>query len=176
MKDVENRRLAQLIEAVLFLENGPVNIRQIARLTGSDHASIAEAVDGINGRLDEGGSALHVEKNDAGLYNLTIRPALYDALSEHYDTRKKVKLSAQALETLAIVAYRQPITKAEIERIRGVRVGHVMRILLDLELVRLRGRKDVPGKPVLYGTTEKFLKFFGLLSLDDLPELGELEM
>jgi segregation and condensation protein B len=170
------RKLSQLVEAVLFLENKPVNVKRLAHMMERDTAAVAKAVEELNGRLREGGSALHIVRNDAGDYNLSVHPDLYDALSRYYDARKKIKLSTQALETLAIIAYRQPITKAEIERIRGVRVGHVIRILLDLELVRLRGRKDVPGKPILYGTTDKFLKFFGLLSLKDLPELSEFEM
>jgi segregation and condensation protein B len=79
------------------------------------------------------------------------------------------------METLAIIAYKQPITKAEIERIRGVGVGHTLRLLLEYELIKTGGRKDVPGKPVLYTTTDKFLQFFGLLSLKDLPSLSEYE-
>lgn len=164
----------RLVEAVLFLENRPVHLKQIARIVGCEGGDVKEALRELERSYREQGSSLLVMQNEGGDYYLTVRPELYRKLGNHYDSRKKIKLSTQALETLAIVAYKQPITRAEIEKIRGVRVGHVLRSLLELELIRINGRKDVPGKPVLYGTTEKFLKFFGLLSIKDLPVLSEL--
>ena len=114
-------------------------------------------------------------ENENGDYQLTINTELYEKLGKRYDTRKKLSLSPQALETLAIVAYKQPITRVEIEKIRGVGVEHVLRVLLDYELIRITGKKEVPGRPVLYGTTKNFLKFFGILSLRDLPSISEFE-
>ena len=89
--------------------------------------------------------------------------------------QKKVRLSSQALETLAIVAYKQPITKSEIERIRGVQVGYILKVLLEHKIIKITGKKDAPGRPLLYGTTDKFLKYFGLLSIKDLPPISEFE-
>ena len=86
-----------------------------------------------------------------------------------------MRLSNQALETLAIIAYKQPITRIEIEKIRGVQVSHIMRILLEYKFIKFVGKKNVPGRPLLYGTTDNFLKYFGLLSLKDLPPISEFE-
>lgn len=165
----------RLVEAVLFLENRPVHVKHIARIIGCEEAAVLSALQLLEKGYREHGSSLVVMQNEGGDYFLTVRPDLYQQLGRHYDARKKIKLSTQALETLAIIAYKQPITRAEIEKIRGVKVGHVLRSLLELELVRITGRKEVPGKPVYYGTTEKFLKFFGLLSIKDLPVLSELD-
>ncbi len=168
-------KTVQLIEALLFLENRPVNAKYISRITGTDREMVEYAIDELGKRLKNSQSSLYIVQNESGEYYLTIQPALYDELAEHYDTRKKLRLSSQALETLAIIAYKQPVTRVEIERIRGVAVGHVIRTLLEYEFIRITGRKNVPGRPVLYGTTAKFLKYFGLLSLKDLPAPGEFE-
>lgn len=165
----------RVVEAVLFLENRPVNVKYIARIAGKETEEVREAIERLNEEYGKRGSSLQIVQNDRGDYFLTILPELYGRLRKHYDYRKKIKLSIQALETLAVIAYKQPVTRAEIEKVRGVRVGHVVRSLLELELIKIVGRKDVPGKPLLYGTTEKFLKFFGLLSIKDLPVLSELD-
>jgi len=165
----------QLIEALLFLENRPVNVKYISRVTGRDRKTVEVLIDKLRKRLKNSQSSLYIAQNESGEYYLTILPDLYDELAEHYDTRKKLRLSIQALETLAIIAYKQPVTRVEIERIRGVSVGHVIRTLLEYELIRIAGRKNLPGRPVLYTTTAKFLKYFGLLSLKDLPAPGEYE-
>jgi segregation and condensation protein B len=165
----------QLVEALLFLENGPVNIKHIVKVIGESRETITEAISIIKQKLLARDSSLVVIENENGDFQLTINPELYEKLGKRYDTRKKLSLSPQALETLAIVAYKQPITRVEIEKIRGVGVEHVLRVLLDYELIRITGRKDVPGRPVLYGTTKSFLKFFGILSLRDLPSISEFE-
>jgi segregation and condensation protein B len=165
----------RLIESLLFLENGPVNIDYIARLSKREKTEIRAAIDLLRDRLEETESALIVVENEKGDYQLSVAPELYEKLGEYYDSRKKLSFSPQALETLAIVAYKQPVTRAEIERIRGVAVGHVLRILLEHDMIRISGRKNAPGRPALYSTTNNFLKFFGLLSLKDLPNLSEFE-
>ncbi len=172
---IPHTKTVQLIEALLFLENRPVNVKYIAQITGTNREAVEHAIDELGKRLKDSQSSLYIAKNESGEYYLTIQPALYDELAEHYDTRKKLRLSTQALETLAIIAYKQPVTRVEIERIRGVAVGHVIRTLLEYQLIRVTGRKNVPGRPVLYGTTAKFLQYFGLLSLKDLPAPGEYE-
>ncbi len=172
---IPNIKTVQLIEALLFLENRPVHVKYIAQITGTNREAVENTIDELGKRLKDSQSSLYIAKNESGEYYLTIQPALYDELAEHYDTRKKLRLSTQALETLAIIAYKQPVTRVEIERIRGVAVGHVIRTLLEYQLIRVTGRKNVPGRPVLYGTTAKFLKYFGLLSLKDLPVPGEYE-
>ena len=170
-----DKSAVQLIEALLFLENGPVHVRYIAKITGETRETIKEAVSQIRERLARIESSLVIIENENGDYQLTITPELYEKLGKRYDTRKKLSISPQALETLAIIAYKQPITRVEIEKIRGVGVEHVLHVLLEYELIRITGRKDVPGRPVLYGTTKSFLKFFGILSLQDLPSISEFE-
>lgn len=175
MRTTIDKSAVQLIEALLFLENGPVHIKYIAKITGETNETIREAVSQIRERLAHTESSLVIIENENGDYQLTITPELYEKLGKRYDTRKKLSISPQALETLAIIAYRQPITRVEIEKIRGVGVEHVLRVLLEHELIRITGRKDVPGRPVLYSTTKSFLKFFGILSLQDLPSISEFE-
>jgi segregation and condensation protein B len=165
----------KLIEALLFLENRPVNIKYIAKVTNSDNEVVQKSIIDLKNRLNESGSSLIIEENERGDFHLTISPHLYDHLADYYNVQKKVRLSTQALETLAIVAYKQPITKSEIERIRGVQVGYILKVLLEHGIIRITGKKDTPGRPLLYGTTDKFLKYFGLLSIKDLPPISEFE-
>ena len=165
----------RIVEAVLFLENKPINLKKIMSISGLKKEDVLDSIEKINRRLSRHKSALTIVKNKEGDFHLTVNVELYDILKDHYDARKKIKLSQQAIETLAIIAYKQPVTKVEIESIRGVQVGYILRQLLDYGLIKIVGRKNVPGKPMLYGTTDKFLKFFGLLSLKDLPPIEEFE-
>jgi segregation and condensation protein B len=175
MESENDRNSVRLVEALLFLENGPVNIGYIAKVTGEKRETVKDAICIIREKLQHIDSSLVLVENENGDYQLTISTELYEKLGKRYDTRKKLSLSPQALETLAIVAYKQPITRVEIEKIRGVGVEHVLRVLMEYELIRITGRKGVPGRPVLYGTTKNFLKFFGILSLRDLPSISEFE-
>ncbi len=165
----------QMVEALLFLENRPVNIHYISKIVGKSRKEIRECISRISERLRKAGSAIIITENENADYYMTIAPSLYEFFGKYYDSRKKMRLSAQALETLAIIAYKQPVTRIEIEKIRGVHVGQIIRNLLEYKLVKILGRKYVPGKPVLYGTTDTFLKYFGLLSLKDLPPISEFE-
>ena len=166
---------SQLIEALLFLENRPVNIRYMEKVVGKSREEIREHIARISERYSRGGSAICITENENADFQMTISSQLYEHLGKYYDSRKKMRLSSQAIETLAIIAYKQPITRVEMEKIRGVQVGHILRILLEHRLIKTLGRKDVPGRPVLYGTTDTFLKYFGLLSLKDLPPISEFE-
>jgi len=172
---LENINTAQLIEALLFLENRPLNIKYMEKILGKGRDEIREHITLIAERYKNSGSAIVITENENSDYLMSVNSKLYEYLGKHYDSRKKMRLSSQALETLAIIAYKQPITRVEIERLRGVQVGYIIRILLEHKLVKIAGRKDVPGRPVLYGTTDTFLKYFGLLSLKDLPPISEFE-
>ena len=165
----------QLIEALLFLENRPVNIQYISKISGESKDVIQDSVKSLMKRLKSIGSSLIVTENDRGDYHLTISPLLYAHLNEYYDSRKKMRLSTAALETMAIIAYKQPITRVEIEKIRGVHIAHILKVLLEHKLIRFMGKKESPGRPILYGTTDYFLKFFGLLNIKDLPPISEFE-
>ena len=171
-EDVET---VQFIEALLFLENRPVSIKYISKLSGQSVEEIKNNINTLKKNLSIRKSALIITDNDKGDYHLTISPLQYNKLFKYYDTRKKTRLSSQALETLAIIAYKQPITRVEIESIRGVQVTHIIKVLLENKLVRFMGKKESPGKPMLYGTTDNFLKYFGLLSIKDLPPISEFE-
>ena len=175
MEPREQTDIIQLIEALLFLENRPVNIKYISKLTGTNKEEIQISIAELKKRYHKEGSSLVISQNANDDFHLTISPSLYDQLGKYYDSRRKMRLSNQALETLAIIAYKQPITRIEIEKIRGVQVGHIMRILLEHKFIKFVGKKNVVGRPLLYGTTDKFLKYFGLLSLKDLPPINEFE-
>jgi len=164
-----------LVEAILFLENRPVNLQHLVKITGMSAEETRACIEELRLRYSDTSSSFMITQNDSGDFHLTISDALYKQLSMHYDSRKKMRLSNQALETLAIVAYRQPVTRAEIEKIRGVKVGHVLKLLIDYQLIKFAGKKDTVGKPMMYRTTDYFLRSFGLLSLKDLPPLSEFE-
>jgi len=110
-----------------------------------------------------------------GGYAFSVKPQLWDTLKPHYGKRNEGKLSRAALETLSIVAYSQPVTRQEIESIRGVSADGMIKLLLSRSLIKEVGKKDAPGKPVQYGTTKDFLKTFRLASIADLPKMDELD-
>ena len=132
-----------------------------------------QAIEDLNSRYESTGSAFRVE-SIAGGYQMLTLPAYHDAIARLRRSRSDSKLSQAALETLAIVAYRQPIIRADVEAIRGVACGEIIRGLLDKGLVKIAGRADVLGRPMLYGTTKRFLETFGLGGLEDLPRVEEL--
>jgi segregation and condensation protein B len=169
--DIRDRRLAQ-VEAVLFAAEEPLAARRIATLAElADAAEARRLVERLRDLLYAEGSAFRVEEI-AGGYQLLTRPEFHPWLVRLRQTAGEPKLSGALLETLAIVAYRQPIMRADLEAIRGVQSGDILRSLMERGLVRIAGRHDSLGRPVLYGTTKKFLATFGLRDLRDLPPVG----
>jgi len=176
--DADARNAASGIEAMLVTMDRPVPASQLAEALpisdeGRATAVVHRAVELLNEQLDETKRAFRVEKV-AGGYRLMTRPEHAWAVTALHGVRESHKLTRAAVETLAIVAYRQPITRAEIEAIRGVAAGDILRALLDRRLVAIVGRAEELGRPMLYGTSKKFLELFGLSSLKDLPSVGEL--
>ncbi len=162
-----------LLEAVLFAAGNPITAAELARILQLDVLGTQNLVTELKRDLDRRQSGLTV-RQVAGGYQLATRPeafAIVERLSQVVDR----KISAPTMETLSIVAFKQPITKAEIEQIRGVRVERALQKLLELELIAEVGRKNVLGRPILYGTTETFLRCFGINTLDDLPALPTTE-
>jgi|GEM_PF-426057 len=160
--------LAEL-EAVLFLCKSPQKLRKIAQLTGLPDATRVRTLIGqLNEIYDREGSAFRVECI-AGGYRLYTRATFAPWLRRLHGMSIEVRLSAPALETLAVVAYRQPVMRADLEAVRGVQCGEILRQLIERDLVRIAGRADIPGRPFLYGTTRRFLEVFGLGSLEQLP-------
>jgi segregation and condensation protein B len=158
------------IEALLFVASEPLETKRIAKLTGEDERAVALALQALEERYSNGGIVL---RQVAGGYRFATSSNVRDVV-EAYLLPPKTTLSTPALEALAIVAHMQPVTKSEIEAIRGVNSDSVVSTLLDRGLIAEAGRKDVVGRPMTYKTTLLFLESFGLNSLDDLPQL-ELE-
>ncbi len=162
------------VEAVLFLAREPLSSRKIAQLASlADGTEARTLVRRLNRLYDQGGSAFRVEEL-AGGFQLLTRPMFGPWLRRLLQTPVETRLSAPAMETLAVVAYRQPVLRAEIEGIRGVQCGDILRQLMERDLVRIVSRADDLGRPLLYGTTKRFLQIFGLRHLDELPRAEAL--
>jgi segregation and condensation protein B len=161
--------LRNRVEAVLFVATEPVTIDQLCEATGESEKSVSAALRELRASLADRGIAL---REVGGGYRLHSHPDAREDV-ERYLLPPKTYMSPASLETLAIVAYLQPVTRAEIESIRGVNVDGVMGTLEERRLVEELGRKDVVGRPILYGTTTQFLEAFGLRSVDELPPLPE---
>ncbi len=164
------RRLGPVIECLLFVSPQPVTASQVAAVLELDEESARAALELLRLHYPENGG-LHVVRV-AGGYQLRTRPEHAGTVAAFLRPAAQ-KLSRQALETLAIIAYEQPITQPEIDALRGVTSDGVLKTLLDRELIREAGRKDAPGRPFLYRTTERFLQHFGLPDLSELPSLEE---
>lgn len=170
---MESSEAKKIIEALLFASEKPITIEQMKEVLEEVEAKdIKTAILELKSEYDNLGRSFKVYEV-AGGFQMVTEPAFAEYLKKFYRVKSKDKLSKPALETLAIVAYRQPITKAEIEDIRGVNVDGVIKTLADRLLIRITGRKDAPGRPILYGTTKEFLDRFGLGSLGELPKLSE---
>jgi segregation and condensation protein B len=163
-------QLQRPIEALLFVASEALPIKEIAKLTRASEIDVATALQRIEAEYAERGIVL---REVAGGYRFATAPSAREVV-EAYLLPPRTNLSTPALETLAIVAYLQPVTKSEIESIRGVASDSVVSTLLDRMFIAEAGRKDVVGRPLLYKTTPEFLESFGLRSLDDLPPM-ELE-
>jgi segregation and condensation protein B len=168
--------LEAAIEAILFVATEPVATERLhALFTDDDRAAVEAALQAVIARYPGGEAQGLVADFAAGGVRLVTRPALQGYLRKFFQVTGRTKLSMAALETLAIVAYRQPITGPEIQELRGVSTAGVLKTLLDHRLIRISGRKEVVGKPFLYSTSREFLVRFGLNRLQDLPPLEELE-
>lgn len=161
--------LAQILEAVLFAAGDPVRMDELLRILGCTPEALESAAAELRTTLDDRGSALTL-REVAGGWQLVTRPAYYHYL-EKLTQILDHKLTTPTMETLSIIAYCQPITKTEIEEIRGVRIEKSLARLLEYGLIEERGRKATIGRPILYATTDMFLEAFGLKSLEDLPNL-----
>jgi len=170
---MESGSIKRLLEGFLFLSGQPVSLKRLKEaLTEADHPTLRQLIDQLNAEYVHTERAFRIQEV-AGGYQLVTDPQLAPWLKRALQMPKEELLSKPALETLAIVAYRQPITKADIEIIRGVDGSATLETLLERQLIRIVGRKETPGRPLLYGTTPEFLRHFGLKGLDDLPPMKE---
>jgi segregation and condensation protein B len=163
-----------IIEAILFMENEPVDLRSLSRIAGLSKEGVAQALDQLREVYLEDQHGLELVEAD-GTFQFLPKRQFWEQLKERYGKKNDAKLSRAAMETLSIIAYSQPITRAEIEGVRGVSSDAMIRLLSDRGLVHEIGKKDAPGKPSQFGTTKEFLKLFHLSSLVELPKLDELE-
>lgn len=157
------------LEAVLFAAGDPVRFPVLQKILGKAPDELCQLAEALREKLAAAGSGLTL-REVAGGYQLVTRPECYAAI-EKLTQVVDHRLTAPTMETLSIIAFKQPITKAEIEAVRGVRVEKALTRLLDYELIAEVGRKQAVGRPILYGTTDRFLQVFGLKGLEDLPLL-----
>ena len=164
-----------LVEVLLFASNEPLTQNKLNQvLFDGESIDLAETVKLINGAYKSSNKGLYIDKI-AGGYQLLSRPDYHMYIQRLLNKSKKVKLSKAALEALSIIAYKQPISRVEIESIRGVECGSVIKTLMEREVVTIKGRDEGVGRALLYGTTQRFLELFGLNHISDLPKLKEID-
>ena len=170
---MSDQRDRAVIEALLFAASRPLTIEILAEASGWDNKQIREAVEGLKGEYEAQGRGFTLDEV-AGGFQLRSDPRFADQVSKLFTSRSRRRFTRSSLETLSIIAYRQPVTKAEIEQIRGVDSGGVLKNLLSQVMIRILGRKEAPGRPILYGSTREFLEYFGLRDIESLPTLEEV--
>ncbi len=172
--ELDDDELVRRVAALLFASPEPLSLGRLVKLLQRpERARVRSALETLGARLSGAGLPIEVRGLRGG-YTLLTTSDVGPVVGRLAKGSPVERISAAALETLSIVAYRQPVTKAEIEAIRGVQAGPILRALVDRGLVKVTGRADVPGHPLEYGTTPEFLERFGLMSLDDLPRDAEL--
>jgi segregation and condensation protein B len=175
VQSTQNQQLKSAIESLLFIAGNPVSLDRLKGIfEETSGEQIMEQMNDLIQDYEARGSGIMLVEV-AGGYQLATRPENAIWIRKFRSIKVTSKLSRPALETLAIVAYRQPITRTEVEAIRGVNIGGMVRNLMERRLVKIVGKKDVPGKPMLYGTTQEFLQYFGLKDLSSLPTLKEFQ-
>ena len=172
---LQGRELVAVLEALLFVSGEPLPLARLTTVIGAvSKAEVEQALNLLSQQLAQDGRGIQLVKL-AGGYRLVTKPDYAPWLKRLDKAKAAQKLSRSALESLAIIAYKQPLVRAEIEEIRGVETSGVLRTLLERKLVRIVGRKEVPGRPIMYGTTKFFLEHFGLQDLTQLPPLREFK-
>lgn len=162
-----------VVEAMLFISDKPVTIEQIRDVVGNlDAGQVRQIISELNAEYEQLNRGIRITEV-AGGFRMITPPQLAPFLRKMYKQRRAERLSKPALETLAIIAYKQPLTRLEIETLRNVNVDGVMSSLVEKGLIRITGRKNAPGRPFVYGTTRQFLEYFGLKSLDELPKMED---
>ncbi len=169
---MDKTNIKAILEALLFINERPIEVNELVQVLEISRTETEKALGELSFEYAQRSSGICIVKI-AGGYQMCSAPKAETWVQKMYQERTKQKLSTASLETLAIVAYKQPITRVEIEAIRGVNVDGVARKLSELGLIKIAGRKDVIGKPFLYITTRKFLEYFGINALKDLPKLEE---
>ncbi len=175
LQALEERELKAIVESLLFVSADPVPLERLMVALGTvSKIELRQALQSLREDFDREGRGVQVVEL-AGGYQLVTRAEYAPWITRLAKAKASPKLSRSAMESLAIIAYKQPIVRSEIEQIRGVEVSGVLRTLLERKLIRMVGRKEVPGRPIMYGTTKLFLQQFGLSDLSQLPPLREFK-
>ncbi|MDD2973400.1 MAG: SMC-Scp complex subunit ScpB [Lachnospiraceae bacterium] len=168
---MERAKQEAVIEAILFTMGESVELSKLAEVIEEDKKNTKAIIEEMMERYGEENRGVSIIELD-GAYQMCTRGELYEYLIKVAKSPRKYVLTDTVLETLSIIAYKQPVTRLEIEKIRGVSCDHAVNRLIELDLIKELGRLDAPGRPLLFGTTEQFLRSFGVKSLEDLPELN----
>ncbi len=171
---MEFNKESALIECILFLESEPLSVKVISNKAQLSEEVVAKCLEKLEEKYSAQDSGVELTMITGG-WCLTPKKEYWDVLKEYYGSKREGRLSKSAMETLAIIAYSQPITRAEIEQIRGVGVDNMIRLLIERNLIKEVGKKEAPGRPTLFGTSKEFLKLFRLNSIAELPKLDEDE-
>lgn len=163
-----------VIEAILFLEVEPIEVRTLSTVSGLSREQVEEILSELRRDFADSSRGLELV-TVGGAVQLSPKKELWPRLRDRFGKKREARLSRAAMETLSIIAYSQPITRGEIESLRGVSADNMIRQLLERNLIKEVGRKDAPGRPSQFGTTREFLQHFGLESIADLPKLDEIE-
>ena len=175
MEEVEINKLSGVIEAILFTMGESVELNKIAATIEHDEDTTRKIIHRMMDKYEEEDRGVRIIELENS-FQMCTKQEMYEYLIRIAKQPKKYVLTDVLLETLSIIAYKQPVTKLEIEKIRGVKSDHAVNKLVEYNLVCERGRMDAPGKPILFGTTEEFLRKFSIQSLDDLPSLNAEQM
>lgn len=171
---MDKNKQKAIIEAVLFSMGEAVSIKKLAEVIDADEKTTRALIDEIKTEMDEESRGITInEIGDA--FQMCSKTDMYEYLIDLTNNSRRSVLSDTALETLSIIAYKQPVTRLDVEKIRGVDCSHAINKLLEYDLIRELGRMDAPGRPILFGTTEQFLRSFGVKSLEQLPELSQVQ-
>ena len=168
------KELTMAFEAVLFASGEPLNIDRFAQVFEITPSKTIEVMEKLSKKYEESDSGIKLVRLD-NAYQLTTKSEYSEYIKKAFDIKRKTPLSPAALEVLAVVAYNQPVTKSFVEQVRGVDCSSVMTTLIEKGLVEERGRLELPGKPLLYGTTKNFLRCFGVSDLSELPPLPKTQ-
>lgn len=172
---MEQEKLKQILESLLFVSESPLSPKKVASFVKDVTAEDAlQALTALQAEVDGLGRSFQIIQIAEG-FQLVTRPEYHKWAKDLYKIISKTRLSKAALEALAIIAYKQPVTRAEVEAIRGVEVSNLIQSLLEKRMIRILGRAETPGRPLLYGTTQEFLIHFGLKDLTDLPKVSEIQ-
>ncbi len=173
MKSIEE--IKPIVESLIFAAEEPITLRKLTDVVAdTESAQVLEAIAQLKSDYEAQGRAFQIEEI-AGGYQLFTKPEYYEWVAKLRKKSGETKLSQASLETLAIIAYKQPVLRADVESVRGVQSGQIIRLLMERDLVKVVGRDESLGHPLLYGTTKRFLEYFGLKDIKDLPKIEELE-